>query len=343
MKNRHKSDIFSIVKKNGRISSETLAKEEGISRQAAHKKLTLLVRKGELSKVGSTRGAYYVAFSPEENKRPIKNKAHIRLQLKNKGLQEHAVLEGIERTSDTLNTLPERTKSIFFYAFTEMLNNAIEHSHSKTIYLDIYEEESRICFDIIDAGIGVYNNLMSKFSVRSELEAVQELLKGKRTTYPEKHSGEGIFFTEKISDHFELEGGRTRLIVDNPVNDIAVKEVPVRKGTKVTFKLNRNTRKSMEALFKEYTDEEYRFSKTKVTVRLYQSGVEYVSRSQARRLLFGLEKFSTIFLDFTGIKGIGQGFADEIFRIYKQEHPHTQVVPVNASKTVLFMIKRAAA
>jgi hypothetical protein len=81
--------------------------------------------------------------------------------------------------------------------------------------------------------------------------------------------------------------------------------------------------------------------KTKVTVRLYEKGVDFVSRSQARRILYGMDKFKTIILDFIKVKGIGQGFADEIFRVFKLEHPGVEILVKNASKTVMFMINRA--
>ena len=141
---------------------------------------------------------------------------------------------------------------------------------------------------------------------------------------------------------FELDGGKSRLIIDNVQADFAVREAKKRKGTRVLFKINSGSRKSLTRLFNEYTDEEYKFSKTKVFVRLYEKGVDYVSRSQARRLLYGLEKFKTIILDFNKIKGIGQGFADEVFRIYRLENPKTEIIPKNASKTVMFMINRSS-
>ncbi len=341
MKGKSITDILSLIRKKGRITSEILAASSGISRQGAHKRLATLVKKGKLLRIGTTRGAYYVPYSAKDKRKLEKKAKRIHLRLKNRNVQEHIVLEKIEASSGLFNDLSDRAKSIFEYAFTEMLNNAIEHSHSNNIYIDVYKDKDQICFEVVDAGVGVYNNLIKKYGVASELEAVQELLKGKRTTYPEKHTGEGIFFTEKISDRFELEGGHIRLIVENPINEIAVKDVPGRKGTKVAFKIKEKTNKSLNTLFNKYTDEEYRFSKTKVKVKLYQYGVEYVSRSQARRILYGLDKFSTVYMDFSGIKGIGQGFADEVFRVYKKEHPATDIIPQNASKTVLFMRKRA--
>jgi len=329
--------ISNLIKRNGRLTSEDLAREAGVSRQAAHKKLSILVKKNELLRIGSTRGAYYIAKGGKTAT------GMVILTLDNKNLEEHRVLEKLERSSKQLKSMDKNARSIFGYAFTEMLNNAIEHSRSKRITVKVYGEGNMAVFEVDDKGVGVYNNVMKKFRLSSELEAVQEILKGKGTTAPKGHSGEGIFFTEKISDHFELDGGATALIVDNPKSDIAVKDVDKRKGTRVVFRLDKHTKKSLNELFNAFTDEEYRFAKTKVMIKLYERGVDYVSRSQARRVLYGLEKFSTIILDFKSIKGIGQGFADEIFRVYKKEHPITEIKPINASKTVLFMIKRVAA
>ena len=93
--------------------------------------------------------------------------------------------------------------------------------------------------------------------------------------------------------------------------------------------------------FKEYTDESFKFAKSKVTVRLFEPGGSYVSRSQARRILAGLEKFKTIIMDFKDVETVGQGFADEVFRVWKQRYPDIKVVPKNTNENVLFMIKRA--
>ncbi len=46
-------------------------------------------------------------------------------------------------------------------------------------------------------------------------------------------------------------------------------------------------------------------------------------------------------IDFKNIKGIGQGFADEVFRVFALEHPEVGIIPVNACPAVLFMIDRA--
>lgn len=82
-------------------------------------------------------------------------------------------------------------------------------------------------------------------------------------------------------------------------------------------------------------------NKRHVLVKLSQYGEEnYISRSQAKKLFVGLDKFEKIILDFDGVKTIGQGFVDEIFRVFKREHLNIDIEYVNATNDVEFMIKR---
>ena len=189
--------ISSELKKYGRITSDRISSLAGISRQAAHKRLSLMVARKELVRIGSTRGAYYEKYSQKKENWAQRAANAISLRLKNSKLEEHLVLERLEKDYPRLQSLTESARHIFNYAFTEMLNNAIEHSRSKWINVKVYIERPMICFEVIDQGIGVYNNLMKKYKARTELEAIQELLKGKRTTAPKKHSGEGIFLRKR--------------------------------------------------------------------------------------------------------------------------------------------------
>ncbi|MFZ4802964.1 MAG: STAS-like domain-containing protein, partial [Chlorobium sp.] len=42
-----------------------------------------------------------------------------------------------------------------------------------------------------------------------------------------------------------------------------------------------------------------------------------------------------------GVSAIGQSFADEIFRVYAQNHPDIELLPVNMEPNVEKMVKRA--
>lgn len=65
---------------------------------------------------------------------------------------------------------------------------------------------------------------------------------------------------------------------------------------------------------------------------------DYVSRSEAKRLLHNLDKFSAIELDMKDVWHVGQGFADEVFRVFANAHPDIEITARNASKVVAAMI-----
>jgi hypothetical protein len=90
----------------------------------------------------------------------------------------------------------------------------------------------------------------------------------------------------------------------------------------------------LDKIFDQFAPEEfdYQFDRTKVQVKLFHTN--YISRSEAKRLLHGLDKFKEIILDFAGVKTIGQGFADEIFRVFQQAHPDISVKSENLSNTL---------
>jgi hypothetical protein len=76
-------------------------------------------------------------------------------------------------------------------------------------------------------------------------------------------------------------------------------------------------------------------------VKLFSYGVRFVSRSEAKRLLDGLERFAHVILDFAGVELVGQGFADEVFRVWAAAHPAVALAAENMSPPVAFMVARA--
>ena len=185
---------------------------------------------------------------------------------------------------------------------------------------------------------------MKKKNLKSELEAIQDLLKGKTTTKPELHSGEGIFFTSKVADIFNLESFGYQLIINSIINDVfLVKPKSIKRGTKVKISISTDSKRHLNDVFKRYTgyrDNNYSFDKTEIKIKLYTTGTIYISRSQARRVLMGLDKFKSIILDFDKVPTIGQAFADEIFRVFADKHPDIKIYPINANESVRFMIDR---
>ena len=156
---------------------------------------------------------------------------------------------------------------------------------------------------------------------------------------PERHTGEGIFFTSKVGDRFRLDSDGTQWLVDNLREDTAIGDEPSAPGTRVSFELGARARRRLDDVFREYTTD-FEFDRTRTVVKLFEHGSEFVSRSEAKRLLHGLDAFREVVIDFRGVRRVGQGFIDEIFRVYAGEHPGTRLVPANASESVRFMLER---
>ena len=168
-----------------------------------------------------------------------------------------------------------------------------------------------------------------------------ELVKGKTTTMPEAHTGEGIFFVSKVADRFFLRSHRIQLEWNRALHDVFASTPKFKKGTFVRFEIQRDSRTKLETVFEKFAPEayDYKFQKTRVQVKLLQK--EYVSRSEAKRLTFNLHKFSEVELDMVNVRNVGQGFTDEIFRVFASEYPDVRIRTVNASKNIAAMIRHA--
>ncbi len=333
-----KKIILEEISKNKKIKVSDVVKITGFSRAYINRFFQELKKEEKIVSIGKANQVHYVLASDLENAK--KDILSIRRVLENKNLSEDVVLEEMANNSGVFAGLPNNIAIIINYAFTEMLNNAIEHSKSKQIIVLAVKDKNIIKFEVIDCGVGIFKNIMFKKGLDTELDAIQDLLKGKQTTDAKKHSGEGIFFTSKIADNFSIQGSGKKIVFDNFINDIFIKDLTEIKGTKVDFEISVSSKKELNDIFKEYSGKAFEFSKTKIKVDLFEIDNAFISRSQARRILVGLDKFKEIILDFKNVETIGQGFADEVFRIWLNNNPEKKIEYQNANENVLFMIKR---
>jgi hypothetical protein len=75
-----------------------------------------------------------------------------------------------------------------------------------------------------------------------------------------------------------------------------------------------------------------RLDRTRLNVELFRGDGEFVSRTEAKVIGANLEGFDVIELDFAGIEQIGQGFADQLFRLGLNDHPTAELVPLDAQR-----------
>lgn len=338
-----KSLILKELGKKKKLKVADIVKATGFSRAYVNRFFKELRNQGKIILVGKANKAYYV-FAKKDIVRKIKKEILVvRYILNNINLSESMVLDRVKKETGIFADLSNNVVSILDYAFTEMLNNAIEHSRSRKIVVAMKRGGGSIDFDVIDFGIGIFNNIMKKRGLKNRLEAIQDLLKGKQTTAPKEHTGEGIFFTSKVAGKLVIQSLDKKLIFDNILDDVFVRDSKIKKGTRVKFEIRINSKTDLGKIFRDYSGDAFEFAKTKVIVDLYEMDNVYISRSQARRVLSGLEKFKTITLDFKNVETVGQAFADEVFRVWQGRHPNIEIAFQNANENVLFMIKRALA
>jgi hypothetical protein len=138
----------------------------------------------------------------------------------------------------------------------------------------------------------------------------------------------GLFFTH----HHDLS------------HDFLFDDKEAQSGTSVSMSMSNHSARSTKKVFDQFssTDGDYTFNKTVIPIKLAEYGGDaLVSRSQAKRVLARVELFEKVVFDFAGVASIGQAFADQIFRVYANEHPDIQLVPINMSTEVDQMVRRA--
>jgi biotin operon repressor/anti-sigma regulatory factor (Ser/Thr protein kinase) len=328
-----KRKILAYLARRRAVSGGELRDHLGISRQALSIHMQGLIQAGKVVRSGAARGARYML----QTRSPPA--AVVSRTLRTRDLDEARVWEELAAGLNLHRALRPNVQAIAHYAFTEMLNNVIEHSEADRCVVRFRLDPGTVAFEVHDPGIGVFHSIASKLHLDSEHSALVELLKGRTTTMREAHTGEGIFFTSRAADRFVLRSHRIQVEWNRIKDDVFVSDPRFLRGTNVAFAIQRNSQRRLDTVFAEFAPAEYdfQFQKTRVLVKLLQR--DYVSRSEAKRLLANLEKFSEIVLDFRDVKSVGQGFADEVFRVFARRHPTIKIAAENINPAVDAMIR----
>lgn len=325
--------IVENVDKHSADIAAYAAQKFSITRQAVNKHLKNLASEGALTASGKTRNRTY-KLCPQLEYRTEFKFGH--------GVNEDIAWE--KSVEPFVGPFPENVKDIWHYSFTEMFNNAIDHSGGTGAFLEVTKTAANTQLLLADDGIGIFKKIQTAMHLADERHAILELCKGKLTTDPEKHTGQGIFFTSRLLDSFDIfSGGVYFSHVIGDEEDWVIERPQSYSGTRIYMKLNNHTSRTCKKVFDQYSDEEdLGFIKTVVPVRLAQYGNEkLISRSQAKRVLARVELFKCVVFNFEGVPTIGQAFADEIFRVFTNSHPAIEVHPINTNSEVKRMIESA--
>lgn len=311
------------------------AEKFGVSRQAISKHLQKLTDEGSLQEQGRTSSRTYKLAPLSEWHKSFEISA--------------ALEEGVVWSNDVrpaLGTLPDNVMNIWQTVFTEMLNNAIEHSGGTRVVITLRRTAASTEMDVYDNGVGIFAKIRAAFDLPDEHHAVLELAKGKLTTDRRNHTGEGIFFTSRMVDFFVILSGDVFFSHQfGQAEDFVMESDRRGKGTYVSMRLSNHSSRTARQIYDQFTSgDDFGFNKTVVPVTLARYGTDaLVSRSQAKRVLARVDQFKVAVFDFEGVESIGQAFADELFRVFPGQHPEIETHVINARPEVESMIARATA
>lgn len=234
-----------------------------------------------------------------------------------------------------IKNLPENVYRIWEYAFSEMINNVVDHSAAERLVLQIEQNYLFTSVFIIDNGIGIFKKIKEHFALPGIDEAICELFKGKLTTDSSNHSGEGIFFSSKMMDRFFIYSSG-RIFTTTKYDNDEVFDVDLGEdfsGTAVFMSLSNFSQRHAADIFDQYASVDGGFTKTRIPLKnIFDTAP--ISRSQAKRVCNRLDSFLEVEVDFDGLDWMGQGFAHQMFVVYQNAHPNIKLIPTNMSENV---------
>lgn len=294
-------------------------------------------------------GIIEYASEEQDSYRMVDKEYRVRVSLEEGTPEEDVLLQ--QYIVPYLTACNQNARAIWQYCGAEILNNAIEHSGGTQIGIIVAVNALNTTVVISDDGAGVFSTLTEYMAgngwehPRVE-DALVELYKGKITRDSRNHSGEGIFFSSKMMDSFVLWSDSLILkwgCQDEPEavkSHLAAYEARIwKESTMVMMTLENETEREAGQVFNTYADVDEGFVRTRIPVKEACVTGEPVARSQARRICHRLETFREAILDFSNVTLMGQGFADEIFRVYALEHPQVLLRPINMLPQVERMIR----
>lgn len=318
----HPNDLVRVV-----------SQQLGLSRAAVGSIARALVGSQHLLRVGTTRPVY--------RRGPVQRRVFRYLLT---GLAEDRVWR--EDVAPLLADLPANVLEICEHGITEMVNNAIDHSGGQWVRVLVDRSPDLVRLSVHDDGVGIFQKISAALGLADPRLSLLELAKGKFTTDPSRHSGEGVFFTSRMFDRFGILAGELVFDHEDARDDDFLFDIgdPDDVGTLVSMVISARSTRTIREVFERYSSgpDEYSFARTTVPLRMAIIGNEHlVSRSQARRVLQRVERFRSVMFDFEDVAQIGQAFADEIFRVFANAHPEVELVAIHAAPEVQQMIRRA--
>lgn len=312
--------------------TEHVEERTGASRRAVQAALRKLVDAQWLTRSGSSR-------------RPVWGPGALRQVARSYTL--HGLQEDLPWQRDFAPNfaLPRHVERMVRHGFTELLNNAIDHSGGSSVTVSLRQTPSHVQLLVSDDGCGVFDKICSAFDIADAQHAMLELSKGRLTSQPEAHTGRGLFFSSQLADVFDIHANNTAFQrrAWEGAGWQPGRPLP-RQGSSIYMAIALDTTRTLEQVLEAWSTDGsgIAFDRTTVHLRLLAGpGQALDSRAQARRVAARLPMFRRAEISFEGVDDVGHPFTDELFRVFARARPEVELVPTHMSPRIAALVKSA--
>jgi len=257
--------ILRNVEKNPRTITRLVMGRFAMTRPAAMQHVNRLIAAGQLIASGSTRDRKYsLALLTDATSRfPITPQ-----------LREDSVWR--DSTRPHLDSVPQNVLEVCQYGLTEMVSNVVDHSEGQAMVVAVRRSAAHVRIMVHDDGIGIFNKISRDLNLGEPRHAILELAKGKLTTDPTRHTGEGIFFTSRMFEGFSILSDGLFFSHTQPTDDWLIEHDKQASGTMIVLEISPMATTTTKQVFDRYSpeDADYAFTRTHVPVALARYGDE---------------------------------------------------------------------
>jgi anti-sigma regulatory factor (Ser/Thr protein kinase) len=241
--------------------------------------------------------------------------------------------------------LPPHVARMIQHGFTELVNNAADHSGGSSVTVSLRQTPSHVQLLVSDDGCGVFDKICSAFDIADARHAMLELSKGRLTSQPEMHTGRGLFFSSQLADVFDIHANGTAFQRRAWETSGWQPGRPMpRQGSSIYMSISLDTKRTLDQVLGAWSMDGsgIEFDQTTIALRLLAGpGQPLDTRAQARRVAARLPQFRRAEVSFDGIDDVGHGFADELFRVFARAHKEVELVPTHMTPRIAALVKSA--
>ncbi len=222
------------------------------------------------------------------------------------------------------------------YALRALINNTLQHAQATQLHLYLRYTPHDVLLIVRDNGQGLLSTLKQHAQLRDPDYALLEISKGALTHPDSGDAGNSLCICARVFSDMAIDSGNTSFTYQS--NSVFVPLPDDGRGdqqTIIRLLLQLNDKPALDHVMQQVAAKHCH-----IPVHLIQQQ-HALSRTQAQHLLYRLEQFASIHLDFSHVRNVSPAFANDIFYTFQQAHPNIPLSYSNANEKVSKHVQHA--